>query len=105
MFIEEYLDDQNGFVGKSCKRIGMKGNPLAQEGYRTLLTEFRSFSRVIYGLSECLERFMMYPQTTGGFTIIGWDANGIRMFPCKPRAILANHQTIWTSKQERPCCI
>ena len=53
------IDDHNGLTGKSGKYIGLRCNPTTQEGYRKLFTELRSFSQVIYGFSDCLERFMM----------------------------------------------
>ena len=64
------IDDHNGLLGKSGKYLRLKENPTAKEGYRKWFTEFRSLSRVIYGFSDCPERFMMDQQLRAGSSVL-----------------------------------
>ncbi|MFM7984088.1 MAG: hypothetical protein ACKPKO_32660, partial [Candidatus Fonsibacter sp.] len=55
------IDDHNALIDGSGRYLGVRGNEQALLGYRRYFTELQSFSKVIYGCSDCPERFPMNP--------------------------------------------
>ncbi|MFM7988379.1 MAG: hypothetical protein ACKPKO_54615, partial [Candidatus Fonsibacter sp.] len=54
------IDDHNALIDeKNSKYLGVREHEQAFTGYRRLFTELRSMSRVVYGFSDCPERFQM----------------------------------------------